>query len=228
MRSEDIVKMEDEDVLKELSNISQILTNDYIIENKTINLEEKMIEVSEENTAVINVPVIKEVQAFKEIAIEWFKIQNGLQIKTKQNPKPLSPNTVREYNRYIMNVFNPYFESNKNVALITEGDAEKCLETIEGLTSRNRASMILRKILRYANEKEHTSVLINIEGTEQEIQCEEAEILHIESERQPFWLDKFEEEDTDFSLACQTLLTIGARPEERMWTKMDSSIRGNR
>ena len=115
-----------------------------------------------------------------------------------------------------------------NIAFITKEQADECVKNVKGFDTKLKVRRVLQRIFLYAKKEEYTTNTFEIDFPKKPLDYSEDVILYIDTDRQSLWLDKFEEEDTDFSLLCETLLILGLRPEERMWVKMESIERGYR
>ena len=184
--------------------------------------------VQNSNSFVVNKPVEQCIVA--DLVNEWFKYRLSLCIKTKDNPKPLSQNTVDNNFDRLRDDILPYFKKNKilYLAQVTEEIIRGLLKSITCQNSKHKSYVVLNMIFKYAikHNKATYNPMNNVEKPPEKIITGEEKFVQdwIEPEDQEKWLDLFEDENTDMSLLFETLLVAGLRPEcgcGLKWTSLD-------
>ena len=188
--------------------------------------------VQNSNSFVVNKPVEQCIVA--DLVNEWFKYRLSLCIKTKDNPKPLSQNTVDNNFDRLRDDILPYFKKNKilYLAQVTEEIIRGLLKSITCQNSKHKSYVVLNMIFKYAikHNKATYNPMNNVEKPPEKIITGEEEYVQdwIEPEDQEKWLDLFEGENTDMSLLFEVLLLAGLRPEcgcGLKWTSLDAEKR---
>ena len=203
INSMNILKIKNEDILKEVSSILQILSDDTIPEETAVHL----INIKHSNNS-------KKSKDFETVALEWFNYKVSLTIPSEENVKPLSPKTLEGYNTSTMDKLIPHFKKNTNIATITETDIKNLFLSITGFTTKVNVHKAVKQIFDYAHNKGYIKILPSIKKPKKPYTDSEENISCIASNRQELWCDVFEKEDTDVCLLFETMLLEGCRPEE--------------
>lgn len=156
----------------------------------------------------------------EDLANEWIKYRLSLCIKTIDNPKPLSQNTVDNNFNRLSNDILPYFKENKILYLsqVTEDCIRDLIKSINCQNSKHKSYIVLNLLFKYAikHNKATYNPVERVEKPPEKIVTgeEDDDDNYIEPDSQDLWLDLFEKENTDMSLLFETMLLTGLRPEE--------------
>lgn len=170
----------------------------------------KTTTIQSPDNIIQNVPIEK--CMIQELANEWIKYRLSLCQKTKDNPKPLSQNTVDNNFRRLYDDILPYFKMKKILYLsqITVDIVEGLLKNIDCQNSKHKSYIVLNMLFKYAikHNKAISNVMEKVEKPPEKIVTgeEDNDENYIEPDKQDFWLDLFEKENTDMSLIFETML----------------------
>lgn len=187
-----------------------------VLSNNHANTE---IYVSNSNNQIQQSSELTEILSFKEVAIKWFHYKNAFTIKTKDNPKPLSKKTLQGYNKTMNLNIIPFFEEFDNIDNISNEKLQECIDTTNGGRQKEAVYIVLKMIIDYARENNYISSLMSLKKPPKpqknsKLKIEGHDFVYIESTKQNYWLDCFENEKTDVAYLFEGMLLEGFRPEE--------------
>lgn len=177
------------------------------------------IYVSNTNKQIQPAQTLAEILPFKEVAIRWFHYKDSYTIKTSDNPNPLSKKTLQGYNKIMNSRIIPFFEKYDNMDNVSNEELQKCIDITNGSRQKEAVYVVLKMIIDYARDNNYISSLRTINKPKKlknnsKMKIEGHDFIYIESSRQSYWLDCFEEENTDVSYLFEGMLLEGFRPEE--------------
>lgn len=192
------------------------VTNSVLSNTQISNTE---IYISNSNNQIQQATELAEILPFKEVAIKWFHYKNSFTIKTDENPNPLSKKTLQGYNKTMNLNIIPFFKDYTNIDDISNDKLQECIDTTNGSRQKESVYIVLKMIIDYARENNYIKSLRSLKKPPKpkknsKLKIEGHDFVYIESTRQSYWLDRFEEEGTDVAYLFEGMLLEGFRPEE--------------
>lgn len=217
-------------IISKINTINAQLTN-------TITLQNGIAPYNTSNL-VINTPIVSNISnsvpktseniLLEAFAKEWFKYKLSLCKATKDNPRPLSQNTVDGYHRTLFKQILPYMKKNKIVYLqqINTDIIENLLKEQNGYDEKRIMYIVFSMLFKYAVKKKNgiENLMLKIDKPKEPPKKNKKKKTYVTTNNEEVWLDKLEEENTDISLIFLTMLTEGCRPEEATsvrWSYID-------
>lgn len=191
-------------------------TNSILHNNQITNTD---IYVSDVNNQIQPAANLKEVLPFKEVAIQWFHYKYSFTKKTEDNPNPLSRKTLQGYNKTMNLIIIPFFEKYDNIDTISNEELQKCIDSTNGTRQKETVYIVLKMIIDYARANNYITSLRTLKKPPKpkknsKLKIEGHDFVYIESRRQSYWLDCFEQEQLDVTYLFEGMLLEGFRPEE--------------
>ena len=199
-----------------IAPVTPLVKNAVLSNNQIANTN---IYVSDINNQIQPEKKLAEILSFKDVAIKWFNYKYSFTTKTEDNPKPLSRKTLQGYNKTMNLNIIPFFKKYTNIDNISNEELQKCINNTKGSKQKESVYIVLKMIIDYARDNNYISSLRTLKKPKKpqkksKLKIEGHDFVYIESNRQCYWLDCFEQEDSDIAYLFEGMLLEGFRPEE--------------